>query len=120
MDKKSIRHIDTMSGSGQLIVGSGNYRVAYRIEVYQEFIEVQHVRGTVLDAHKKWFIQQLAEGVQFEAHLGVTRHIVKKKRRRHVPGEVCHVLCEIVLMHRKVVGSRQHYGISSALGSEMR
>ena len=41
MDKKSIRHIDTMSGSGQLIVGSSKYRVAYRIEVYQEFIEVQ-------------------------------------------------------------------------------
>lgn len=41
MDKKSIRHIDTMKGSGQLIVGSSHYRVSYRIEVYQEFIEVQ-------------------------------------------------------------------------------
>lgn len=41
MDKKSIRHIDTMDGLGQLIVGSSNYRVSYRIEVYQEFIEAQ-------------------------------------------------------------------------------
>jgi len=41
MDKKSIRHIDTMSGSGQLIVGSSKYQITYRIEVYQEFIEVQ-------------------------------------------------------------------------------
>jgi len=41
MDIKSLRHIDTMSGSGQLLVGSSKYRIAYRIEVYQEFIEVQ-------------------------------------------------------------------------------
>ena len=41
MDKKSIRHIDTMSGSGQLLVGSSKYRVAYKVEVYQEYIEVQ-------------------------------------------------------------------------------
>lgn len=38
MDKKNVRHIDTMDGLGQLIVGNSNYRVSYRIEVYQEFI----------------------------------------------------------------------------------
>jgi len=41
MEKHSLRHVDTMSGSGHLLVASATYRVSYKIDVYQEHIEVQ-------------------------------------------------------------------------------
>ena len=43
MEKHSLRHVDTMSGSGHLLFASATYQVSYKIDVYQEYIEVQGV-----------------------------------------------------------------------------
>jgi hypothetical protein len=50
MEKRSIRHVDTMSGSGHLLIASAIYRAFYKIEVFQEFIEIE---GNELPGLKK-------------------------------------------------------------------
>ena len=41
MDKRSICHVDTMSGLGHLLVESATYQVSYTIKVFQDFSEIQ-------------------------------------------------------------------------------